>query len=171
MQARSDYAIALAVACAAMIASTVPVARAWAQDVGFGLGDPYRYYADPGNGGGSAYAPFFDPYRGNRIVRGAYPDAAYDGYGYHYGKSVPPSLRVDPRSYDEQSYLSDDPQDHGDRYRLREGETMTTRLEDPAPRDRRRHGASALLPRRAQRSHPPRRPRRRSAELRPAGGR
>ncbi len=71
-----------------------------AQDLGFGLGDGYRYYADPGNGGGSAYTPFFDPYRGNRIVRGAYPDAYYDGYGFHYGKSAPPSLYIRPETYD-----------------------------------------------------------------------
>lgn len=74
--------------------STVQTARA--QDIGYGLGEPYRYYADPGNGGGSAYTPFFDPYRGNRIVRGAYPDAYYDGRGYHYGKSAPPSVYVEP---------------------------------------------------------------------------
>ena len=70
-----------------------------AQDLGFGLGDGYRHYADPGNGGGSAYTPFFDPYQGNRIVRGAYPNAYYDGYGFHYGKSAPPSLYVDPYTY------------------------------------------------------------------------
>ena len=151
--------MALAAACAAtMIGLLVPMARAWAQDIGFGLGDPYRYYADPGNGGGSAYAPFFDPYRGNRIVRGAYPDAYYDGHGYHYGKSTPPSLDVDPRSYDPQSYLSNDSQDHGDRYRLRDGETMTTRVKVEGPT-------------RAQRSRPPVRHRRRSAGLRLVGER
>ena len=166
MHARSDFAIALAAAWAATIIwSSVPMARAWAQDVGFGLGDPYRYYADPGNGGGSAYAPFFDPYRGNRIVRGAYPDAYYDGQGYHYGKSTPPSLEVDRRSYDPQSRLSSDSQDHGDRYRLREGETMTTRIVDPT-----RQPAGTIvvetarrpLPRRAQGLRPPIRHRHRS---------
>ena len=151
--------MALAAACAAtMIGLLVPMARAWAQDIGFGLGDPYRYYADPGNGGGSAYAPFFDPYRGNRIVRGAYPAAYYDGHGYHYGKLTPPSLDVDPRSYDPQSYLSNDSQDHGDRYRLRDGETMTTRVKVEGPT-------------RAQRSRPPVKHRRRSAGLRLAGER
>ena len=127
MHARGEPVTVLAVALTAMVIGS---STAQAQDIGFGLGDPYRYYADPGNGGGSAYAPFFDPYRGNRIVRGAYPDASYDGFGYHYGKSTPPSLRVDPREYDAQSYLSNDPHDHGDRYRLRESETMTTRRED-----------------------------------------
>ncbi len=174
MQARRDYVIAWVTACAAtMIASSIPMAQAWAQDVGFGLGDAYRYYADPGNGGGSAYAPFFDPYRGNRIVRGAYPDADYDGYGFHYGKSVPPSLDVDPRSYDPQSYLSNDSQDHGDRYQLRESESMTTRIEvEHSTRqrhDRRRYGELAPDPHRTRRLHRPSTYRRRSAELRLAG--
>ena len=112
----------------AMTASVLP-STSHGQDVGFGLGDPYRYYADPGNGGGSAYTPFFDPYRGNRIVRGAYPDADYDGYGYHYGKSVPPSLYVDPYTYDRDPYASRETYDRGDRYRLRDDENMTTRVE------------------------------------------
>ena len=64
---------------------------------------------DPGNGGGSAYTPFFDPYRGNRIVRGAYPDAYYDGFGFHYGKSAPPSLYVDPYTYNPDTLISREP--------------------------------------------------------------
>lgn len=82
-----------------------------AQDLGFGLGDGYRHYADPGNGGGSAYTPFFDPYQGNRIVRGAYPNAYYDGYGFHYGKSAPPSLYVDPYTYDSDLHTPRAPQE------------------------------------------------------------
>ena len=158
MHARCNYAIAFTAACAVIMTELlIPMAQAWAQDIGFGLGDPYRYYADPGNGGGSAYAPFFDPYRGNRIVRGAYPDAYYDGHGYHYGKSTPPSLDVEPQSSDRQSHLSSDPQDHGDRYLLREGETMTTPIDTTS-----RH----FLSRRARRSRSPARHRRRSARLR-----
>ena len=91
MDAKACRTSALALA---MVAAVAVPSRA--QDLGFGLGDPYRHYADPGNGGGSAYTPFFDPYRGNRIVRGAYPDEYYDGRGYHYGKAAPPSLYVDP---------------------------------------------------------------------------
>ena len=116
----------LAAVLAATVTSAIPTSQARAQDVGFGLGDAYRYYADPGNGGGSAYTPFFDPYRGNRIVRGAYPDAYYDGYGYHYGKSAPPSLYVSPYTYDQDPSTSRETDDRGDRYRLRDGENMTT---------------------------------------------
>ena len=127
----------LVVVLVAAVAGTVMIeSRAQAQDVGFGLGDAYRYYADPGNGGGSAYAPFFDPYRGNRIVRGAYPDAIYDGRGYHYGKAVPPSLYVDPDAYDQDLSGSRETYDRGERYRLLDGENMTTPI--PLPRGRRR---------------------------------
>ncbi len=131
MQLGKGHGVALLIAFAAAISFAVPSARA--QDIGFGLGDPYRYYADPGNGGGSAYAPFFDPYRGNRIVRGAYPDAVYDGRGYHYGKSAPPSVAVDPRSYDPDALRSDKAGAGGDRYRLRDGEDTTTRVEVDDP--------------------------------------
>ncbi len=118
---------------AATLATTALPGLAAAQDIGYGLGDGYRHYADPGNGGGSAYTPFFDPYRGNRIVRGAYPDADYDGYGYHYGKSTPPSLYVDPYSYDQEPYGSR--QGYGPivRPELREGVNMTTRVEVENP--------------------------------------
>ena len=132
MHARGDDGTALAALAAALaavvIVSAILIAPVRAQDIGFGLDDPYRRYADPGNGGGSTYAPFFDPYRGNRIVRGAYPDAIYDGHGYHYGKSTPPPVAVDPRSYDPESALSNDAYERGDKYRLREGENETTRV-------------------------------------------
>ena len=159
-----------------MIGLSFPTTRAWAQDIGFGLGDPYRYYADPGNGGGSAYAPFFDPYRGNRIVRGAYPDADYDGHGYHYGKSVPPSLEVDPRSDDPRSLPSSDRRDRGDGYRLRDGETMTTPIEvaRPTRRSSRTIGDEVTrhhVSRRVRRSRPSDRSRRRLAERRTVGER
>ena len=143
----------VAVLVATITGAVVPGSRAQAQDVGFGLGDAYRYYADPGNGGGSAYAPFFDPYRGNRIVRGAYPDAAYDGHGYHYGKSVPPSLYVNPYAYDQDLSGSRETYDRGDRYGLLDGETMTTPI---------------TLPRGGQRSRSATRHRRRSPRLRVA---
>ena len=59
------------------LVAVMSVGAARAQDAGVGLDDPYRHYADPGNGGGSAYAPFFDPYEGPRVVRGAAPNAYY----------------------------------------------------------------------------------------------
>ena len=130
VKARACTAAVLAVVLAALVAGTA-VPTATAQD----YGDGYRHYADPGEGGGSAYAPLFDPYRGNRIVRGAYPDAAYDGYGYHYGKSAPPSAYVDPYTYDRDPYGSResynyDPNGHAE---LREGVDMTTRVEVENP--------------------------------------
>ena len=125
----------LAVFAMLTLASAVPGARA--QDVGYGLGDGYRHYADPGNGGGSAYTPFFDPYRGNRIVRGAYPDADYDGRGYHYGASAPPSLYVDPYTYNRDPYGSRESYNSGyeagGRPELHEGVNMTTRVEVENP--------------------------------------
>ena len=127
------YAKAFVISMAATLAALAPSTTAHAQDLGYGLGDGYRHYADPGNGGGSAYTPFFDPYRGNRIVRGAYPDAYYDGYGYHYGKAAPPSLYVNPEGYDPDPYTSRETYDRGDRYRLREGTNMTTRVEVEDP--------------------------------------
>ena len=123
MHKGKKHEVALLIALNAIVLAAAP---ARAQDAGFGLGDPYRHYADPGNGGGSAYAPFFDPYRGNRIVRGAYPDAAYDGRGSHYGKSAPSSMAVNPGSYEPDAVRADEAGTRGDRYRLRDSENATT---------------------------------------------
>ena len=122
----------IAVTIVATIAASAFSVTSRAQDLGFGLGDAYRRYADPGNGGGSAYTPFFDPYRGNRIVRGAYPDAYYDGYGFHYGKSAPPSLYGDPFSYG--LGLNTRHETNVERYRLRDSENETTLDRAPRPR-------------------------------------
>ncbi len=127
---------ACTMAVLAVLAAGVALPAAQAQDLGYGLNDGYRYYADPGNGGGGAYTPFFDPYRGNRIVRGAYPDAYYDGNGYHYGKSAPPSVYVDPYEYDRDPYGSRNSSYGYDpvvRPELREGTNMTTRVEVENP--------------------------------------
>ena len=121
----------------AMVSLVARIPAIQAQDLGFGLNDGYRYYADPGNGGGSAYTPFFDPYRGNRIARGAYPDAYYDGRGYHYGKSTPPSLYVDPYTDSHDPYGSRESYgayaDPGSSYAPREESAMSTRVEVENP--------------------------------------
>ena len=64
-----------------------------------------------------------------------YPDAYYDGHGYHYGKSAPPSVYVDPYAENRDPYGSResynyDPNGHPE---LREGVNMTTRVEVENP--------------------------------------
>ena len=100
---------------------------AFAQDRGYGYPGA-DYYADPGNGGGSAYEPFFYPDQRDQANRRGYGDGGdqrpqpYDqsyGSGYDQGPAQP--LYVDPYGgRDERS---------GGGYDLGPNATRTTREE------------------------------------------
>ena len=126
VDARNSMARALSFVVAVTLAASVAGPAAQAQDLGYGRGYGYDYYADPGYGDRS--------YPG-RNVRGASPDGYDDGYGYQSGRPIPRSVYVDPYADNRDPYGSRQGYDYdaGGRSELRDGVTTTTRVEVENP--------------------------------------